>query len=189
MQSAVSATLYHVANTAENPSHDFCPSCPSSWRGWKRNPEDYKHTHGLPEVKVELLEPIYDELSEADLLSKCLHGKTQNPNESFNRTIWDRCQKEQWVSRKVIEQSCFMAIGYFNDGDVTLKCVLEMLGTNPGYYTLAGCKNQDPRRISHANRKSTEGNRLRRKLLRGIHKGCIDKKVHSEGPVYEKGAF
>ena len=32
---------------------------------------------------IKHLKPIYSELSNEDLLKKCLHGKTQNQNESF----------------------------------------------------------------------------------------------------------
>ena len=40
---------------------------------------------------------IFLELSEDFELGKCLHGKTQNANESFDGTIWERIPKNTFV--------------------------------------------------------------------------------------------
>ena len=54
----------------------------------------YKSGPGLPlSIVMEHLKPIYTDLSSDDLLSKCLHGKTQNQNEAFNKIIWERVPK------------------------------------------------------------------------------------------------
>ena len=34
---------------------------------------------------------------------KCLHGKTQNRNESFNRTIWDRVPKSSYIGKDTLK--------------------------------------------------------------------------------------
>ena len=47
----------------------------------------YKPGSGLPISIVLKLKPIFEELGHEDLLSKCLHGLTQNQNESFNAVI------------------------------------------------------------------------------------------------------
>ncbi|GIY96310.1 hypothetical protein CEXT_42981 [Caerostris extrusa] len=39
---------------------------------------------GLPNNILNIIKPVYLELCSRDLLQKCLHGKTQNANESFN---------------------------------------------------------------------------------------------------------
>jgi len=69
--------------------------CPEEgpWCQFVSNPEGYKHKHGLPAAVVELTEPICIDLSSPDLLSKCLHGKTQNNNECLNKLIWDMCKR------------------------------------------------------------------------------------------------
>ena len=94
MQSAVYATLYHVSSTDEEPRHEHCPSGPDSWCGWQNEPDTYKHKYGLPQAIIDVIEPIFAELSTHELLSKCLHEQTQNPNEAFHHLIWDRCPKE-----------------------------------------------------------------------------------------------
>ena len=35
-----------------------------------------------------LLTPVFQDLSKDELLNKCLHGQTQNNNESLNNVIW-----------------------------------------------------------------------------------------------------
>ena len=42
----------------------------------------------------EILQPVFMSLASAELLAKCLHGKTQNNNESLNGVIWKRCDME-----------------------------------------------------------------------------------------------
>ena len=63
----------------------------------------YKEKPGLPSVISDNIRPIFLDLSDENLLSKCLHGKTQNNNESINNVIWKRCPKDINVGRKTLE--------------------------------------------------------------------------------------
>ena len=47
----------------------------------------YKEKPGLPSVIRDKIRPIFLDLSDKNLLSKCLHGKNQNNNESINNVI------------------------------------------------------------------------------------------------------
>ena len=51
------------------------------------NTTTYEPGLGLPLSIFMKLKPTFKELSNEKLLRKCLHGLTQNQNESFNRTI------------------------------------------------------------------------------------------------------
>ncbi|GFS97164.1 uncharacterized protein TNCV_1921111 [Trichonephila clavipes] len=53
---------------------------------------------------------------EKDLLKKCLHGRTQNPNESFNKCIWERIPKTVFVGIETLKFGVMDAIICFNDG-------------------------------------------------------------------------
>ena len=130
MVNAVLAAFYHVANTDENPIHTLCPVGEDSWCSWQKGPEDYKHKHGLPGAVVELLEPLFEELSNADLLAKCLHGKTQNPNKCLNKVIWSRCPKEMCACYKTVQQA------QFNDGNMAFIRTMHQFGINPGHFCL-----------------------------------------------------
>ncbi|XP_065650235.1 uncharacterized protein LOC136078392 [Hydra vulgaris] len=57
----------------------------------------YKPGPGLPLEVVYKIRPVFEELTKEDELKKCLHGKTQNANESFHGKIWDRIPKTKYV--------------------------------------------------------------------------------------------
>ncbi|GFW64388.1 uncharacterized protein TNCV_274121 [Trichonephila clavipes] len=72
---------------------------------------------------------------EKDLLKKCLHGGTQNPNESFNKCIWERIPKTVFVGIETLKFGVTDAVICFNDGYVSRIKVFEALGIKPGYNT------------------------------------------------------
>ncbi|GFY14058.1 uncharacterized protein TNCV_3274901 [Trichonephila clavipes] len=84
MRQAICAIFLHKLSTDEYPQHGFCPIGEDSWCGFKKaeaSGKSYKHKNSLPVAVVEAMRPIFGDLSHPDLLKKCLHGKTQNPNE------------------------------------------------------------------------------------------------------------
>jgi len=135
----------------------------------------------------ELVEPIYGEPTSPDLLKKCLHGMTQNNNESLTKLIWDRCPKETSVSRLAIEDATYSAVSYFSDGSASIIRVFRELKVVPGHYTTSGLLKGDNTRIYYARRKSLDRTKTRRKVLRAKRKNFQDNKENEEGNVYEKG--
>ena len=189
MVNAVWAVLYHVPSTENNPNHSMCPAGENSWCGWQRDSSTYKHKHGLPEVIVELLEPIFDDLSKPELLSRCVHGKTQNPNECLNKVIWSHCAKEMWVSYKTVQQAAYAAAAHFNDGNLSYIKIMKQLGIDPGHFCLSICQKLDANRITKSHLRSTAKAKQRRKTLRAIKNGFQDRKQIEEGTSYAKGEF
>ena len=57
-----------IASTNENPQRDLCPDGDDSWCEYKRDEESYKHKNEIPKCIVEVVKPIYDDLSKIDLL-------------------------------------------------------------------------------------------------------------------------
>ena len=110
MKSAIAAVLFHVASTKEKPWHVHCPDGEASWCGFKRDIANgttlYKHGAGLPMDVIKHVKPVFEELSDDKLLRKCLHGKTQNQNESYNSTIWHRIPKSIFVSATTFSVRC-----------------------------------------------------------------------------------
>lgn len=88
------ASLFHCSSKDEAPRHGLCPLGPESWYGFNRQKAlgggRYKHKGGLSDEVLNQVKPVYADLCKEELLSKCLHGKTQNANESFNSMIWQR---------------------------------------------------------------------------------------------------
>ncbi|GFW64163.1 uncharacterized protein TNCV_708681 [Trichonephila clavipes] len=89
---------------------------------------------------------------EKDLLKKCLHGRTQNPNESFNKCIWERIPKTVFVGIETLKFGVMDAVICFNDGYVSRIKVFEALGIKPGYNTERALLIIDNKRIFEAER-------------------------------------
>ncbi|GFT35868.1 uncharacterized protein TNCV_2154291 [Trichonephila clavipes] len=89
---------------------------------------------------------------EKDLLKKCLHGRTQNPNESFNKCIWERIPKTVFVGIETLKFGVMDAVICFKDGYVSRIKVFEALGIKPGYNTERALLIIDNKRIFEAER-------------------------------------
>ncbi|GFV12621.1 uncharacterized protein TNCV_4425741 [Trichonephila clavipes] len=88
---------------------------------------------------------------EKDLLKKCLHGRTQNPNESFNKCIWERIPKTVFVGIETLKFGVMDAVIRFNDGYVSGIKVFEALGIKSGYNTERALLIIDNKRILRLN--------------------------------------
>ena len=139
---------------------------------------------------MEELKPIFRDLSSDDLLSRCLHGQTQNENECLNAFIWRKCPKEVYVSRKIIEIGSSSAVIEFNDGKCGAQKLFKALGMTTGRFTRQGCIKKDRVRISNSGNKSMENTKKRRKQLRAQRKGFTDKEKETEGEQsYASGKY
>ena len=176
MEKAVLASFFHCASSQSRPLHDYCPDGPDSWCGFRKDKRTYKHGSGLPLPIIAKVKPIYQRLSDKTLLRKCLHGKTQNQNESLNALVWQRVPKEVFVAKETIEFGLYDAIAHFNNGAQIVLSLYKALGISPGKYTEAGCETLDRDRLYKAAYKEQETNKKRRKVLRGQKKKKEDKK-------------
>ena len=96
MKKAIEAILYHLsANHHNEGRHKFCPRTAASWCKYQADKltgkVTYKDKNNIA-IKQQLM-PIFKSLSSDDLLSKCLHGLTQNANEALNKIIWQKFPK------------------------------------------------------------------------------------------------
>ena len=128
-------------------------------------------------------------ISKPELLTKCLHGKTQNPNESLNKLIWTRCPKEVWVGVNTLKQATLAAVAHFNDGYISYVKIMQQMGINPGHFSNSICQKLDNARLYNSQRKSMDSAKQRRKTLRAIKKGYQDEKQEEDGTLYAKGSF
>ena len=67
----------------------------------------------LNEKAFKFLKPLFERLSEPELLERCSRGATQNANESLHAQIWRKCPKEVFVSKSrihvvnaIMEKNC-----------------------------------------------------------------------------------
>ena len=136
-----------------------------------------------------ILKPIFHDLSKEELLSKCLHGQTQNTNEALNATILARYPENIFVGRRTLEMEVNSAILNFNDGSKGLLYVLNYFDLSEAVTINKGVT-RDTARVKQAIRKSSEQHKKRRKILRSMKKGCLDKEKEKEKTgSYVPGGF
>ena len=125
-----------------------------------------------------------------ELLSRCLEGTTQNPNEAFNQIVWQKCPKKTFVSKKVLEIGVFSSIMNYNDGLLSFADFFEKLKLVPGDYFTARALSKDTQRVQTMDKKSTEKVKERRRKMRSIRKGFLDQEKEIEGgDSYATGSF
>ena len=121
-------------------------------RDMARGTSDYIHESPIPGAVADAIFPTVEALSKG-LLSRCLHGTSQNQNKAINVLIWQRATKETHASTPTVELATFLAVGYFRNGAQTLLSVLENLGITPGCHCRKACRKLDRDRIGHSCRK------------------------------------
>ena len=174
MAVGIQAALYHVASTDAKPQHHLCPDGKESWCGYKREKDNYQHKSGIPDCIVKEIKPIFDNLSNLDLLQKCTHGLTQNVNECLNGLIWDRCPKTTYVEQETVALATYLAVLKFNDGDISLIKLFHDLDIKPGVFSFKGAQDCDDSRIKLSAKKTKKTIKDRRKTLRHLRKRYID---------------
>ena len=140
-------------------------------------------------VVSDFIKPIFSDLSDDNLLKRCLHGKTQNSNEALNGLIWKRCPKDIFVGRETIEIGVESAVISYNGGATGLVDVFKNVNKDPGTQTIAFCNGEDINRVFRMERKETKEVKNQRKRKRAERKGYTDANEQKEGLTYGSGLF
>lgn len=131
MKAVVWAIYFHKLSTDDKPQHGLCPTGKDTWCKYnkaKLSNTPYIHKNSMPESIMVAMKPTFQALSHPDLLRKCMHGKTQNVNESVNNVIWSRVPKQNFVTLKTLQFGAYDAITTFNDGNITKCRTLSAVG-------------------------------------------------------------
>jgi hypothetical protein len=180
MTAAVWSIYYHRRG-----DHSKCGiDCPAPTDLPKAN------VHRLPDYVMNELQPAFHQLADESLLTRCLHGGTQNNNESFHHLIWERCPKTVFATLRRLRLAVNGAILSFNDGEMKALNVFKRLG----FHTIGSAAYLWARRCDHARIKqsvqqtsaATKSGR-KRKTFHNISEAA--KKKKAEGEVYAAGAF
>lgn len=138
VQKDILASYYHCTSTDSSPQHQHCPAGRDSWCFYRRA-QATGRTASHSEMKVKFILPpkdkakvarIYNELTDDDLLSRCLLGKTQNPNESLHSKIWYSIQKIKFFGLKTTTYNAHHTILVHNIGHQKAD-LSEELGFGP----------------------------------------------------------
>ncbi|GFX47011.1 uncharacterized protein TNCV_316341 [Trichonephila clavipes] len=153
MKQAIWAIFFHKISTDLNPQHGLCPLGDDTWCGYNRSKlkgDTYKHKHNLPITIMHCIKKVFTDLSSPELLSRCLHGKTQNCNESLNSVIWYIIPKTVFVQLGTLKTEVYESISIYNQGLITKLKVLDLLNIQPGFYTCRALQEADHARIRKA---------------------------------------
>ena len=192
MKKSVAAVLFHYSESRDDETrHQFCLRTETSWCKYQADKltgkSTYKQKITLPAAVRDVIAPIFKDLGSDSLLKKCLHGKTQNPNESLNQLIWKRCPKDVFVERTALAIGVSSAVLCFNDGEMFLEKVFFKFNMEPGSNLRSYCANRDAARVAKMENQCSTPVKARRKKLRAIRKGFTDRDEVKEGNVYGSG--
>ena len=194
MKKCIFASLFHNSMLEVEKRHRFCPRGKDSWCIWQKEMAEEKDSVfepqlSLPEAIFDVLLPVYKDLTSEDLLSRCLHGKTQNANEALHGMIWQRCPKIVYSGRKVVEIAVASAVCCMNDGRQAIKNVMNTMALDVGVQATEALDRSSRKRRRASMRRQTDDTKRRRKQLRGVKKGWNDFLAEKEGESYAAGKF
>lgn len=192
MRSSIWATLDHKLSTDAEPQHDKCPIGEDSWCSWRRAKAtntlaEYNHKPPLPIQVYEAIQPIYEELTNQDLLTRCLGGYTQNNNESFNSTVWTLAPKNISSGKTVLDIATEIAVCVFNDGFSSILHIMEAMGLEIGPNSYEMCMEIDKQRITLAERSLSDRVKEARIAARSSRKDMYEQEDNLEGQLYGAG--
>ena len=75
---------------------------------------------------MDVLQPIFQRLSNPVLLEGSKDCFTQNPNESLHHLVWDKCPKSSFAGAATVEIAACLGMLEFNGGH---HCYAELLTT------------------------------------------------------------
>ena len=116
-----------------------------------------------------------------------MHGKTQNANESFNGTIWERILKNTFVKLPNLKFGVCDAVARCNIRMKASVLIFEKLNFIPVVYMLKGFKKRNLKRVNLVNQRASRKNKLRRQILRGKKMSKNDKLLEKEDHIYVPG--
>jgi len=198
MKQAIFSTLSHCKSTDQNPQHQNCPKGKDSWCFFQRAiaegrvPDPHKDRIKTPllESTVAKVIPLYTRLSNDELLTGCLPGKTQNANEALHNVIWSKCTKRVYASKIKLELGLFEAISLYNTGHLKLCSNFEAVAKiKLGRYSSIVAKRFDKHRLRLANARKMEKNKAYRQKLPQSQLEEEERLVEKEGLLYGAGEF
>ncbi len=170
---------HHHVSMETKPQHQYCPVGEKSWCGWQRdkvnNTNDYTHHDELSEYVFDCILPVFTGLSNEDLLRKCLHGGTQNRNESFHNVLWGVTPRVHYQKCQTFEASVHMAILLWNSGARIIASLLNELGIEPREHTMQFTEDDDQMHLYKVREKQCDSPKQRHVLLRSMNKTFYDK--------------
>lgn len=194
MKKNIIASLHHNINLNDpEKQHRYCPIGDKSWCKWQLDKATGTKTFNvdecLPEVFLEILRPVYMNLSDSKLLRRCVRGKTQNPNESINSMVWVRCPKHKYHGTRVIRFATASAVCHFHGGAAIKERVMQRLLIPAGTHTKQASHRKDKKRVRKSDVQTSKKEKKKRQAQK-MHRVRREEALKDvEGVTYEAGAF
>ena len=163
MKNAIWAGYYHRISTDKNPQHQFC--C-KSWCKYLKSKDEGKtpepHKPPLSDLVQEYVKPVYEDLTNDELLRRCLGKNTQNNNEPFNATVWSLVPKHLFSGKKIVELSTWICACIFNEGSTSLLKLYEIMGLEIGPHSYKHVREKDEERVKCAEKRCSDASKQAR---------------------------
>ena len=198
MKQAIWATIEHCSSTDNDPRHSHCPTGIKSHCFYQRAiakgepPSSHKENLStyLNDKVVAAIKPLYERLTDGDLLRGCLLGKTQNVNESLHSVIWTKCPKHLFIRKERFDIGVSLAVAEFNMGSCGTRLSIDTIGLSQGKTATELGKRTDITRVRLAEKASSDTAKRRRTIIRNAM-AAEEQRLESEegGPQYVPGGF
>ncbi|GFY32438.1 uncharacterized protein LOC101238613 [Trichonephila clavipes] len=193
MMSCVIAAFFHCISGKNNSLHG---QCPEGSKGWCR----YQTANaagsplkeielGLPNKIINQIKPTYLKLCNETLLKKCLHGKKENCNESYNNILWNIVSKNIFIGLETFRLGALLALILNNSGYAGILSVIRNVNGFLPESVAQELLKFDKQRISTSLRHSLPIAKLSRKKRKAARKTKSTKDEKTEGLVYSYGEF
>ena len=116
-----------------------------------------------------------------------MHGNTQNANESFNGTVWERIPKNTFVTLPNSEFGVYDCVAHCNIRMKASVLIYEKLNFVSVAYMLKGFKKRNLKRVNLVNQRASRKNKLRQQILWGKKMSKNDKLLEKEDHIYVPG--
>ena len=194
MRSAVWATLLHCMSTDADPHHTRCPSGEESWCFYQRalasgeEPESHEERikHPLAYEVAKAMLPVYQQMSNPNLLKRLAKGKTQN---KWVSPLSYLSPKTIFVSRHKLQGAAASAVGVLNGGASQLTEIMKEMAIEVNEVTYAYAEEKDQLRMQGASARMTASFKIGRKDKQSEKKLERAQQVTEEGTTYAPGGF
>ncbi|GFT36014.1 uncharacterized protein LOC101238613 [Trichonephila clavipes] len=172
-----------------------CPEGSESWCRYQRAKAAgsplKEIEQGLPNKTITQIKPTYLKLCNETLLKKCLHGKTQNINESYNNILWNIVPKNIFIGLETFRLGALLALILYNSGYAGILSVIRNVNGSLPESVAQELLKFDKQRISTSLRHSLPIAKLSRKKKKrkAARKTKSTKDEKTEGLVYSYGGF
>ena len=192
MKNAIPASFYHKCSTDANPQYEHCPAGADSWCSYQKavatgQLRNFKHPPAFGQEIQDILQPIYEKLTDEKLLERCLGANTQNNNESYNSCVWNIPPKHKFVGKQTLEIAALSAACIFNEGLLPILKVMEVMGVKIGPQARQFADKANDKRVERAELETTEASKENRTAT--INAKILENDAYGdqEGVVYEAG--